>query len=128
MSNIILDSRKLMVYEDLKYLADFTGKGQAFADSLWEQLLNKPALYDEFLYYIDHHCINDKLCVEGYSLTDLYVHMLGHYNLINDTGKNTARCNKEAMVLESFFGMAKLMDNPKDFIKRLEEGRGMDKF
>lgn len=127
MANIILDSRKLMVYEDLKYLCDFTGKPQIFCDKLWDELMNKSDLYDEFIYYIDNHCINDKLNVNGYSLTDLFVYMLGRHNLYNDTGKNTAECNKESMILECFMGMAELMNNPDEYIKRLNSGRNMDK-
>jgi len=127
MANIILDSRKLMVYEDLKYLCDFSSKSSDFADSLWGELQSKPELYDEFVYYLDHHSLKDKLSVKGYSLTDLYVYNIGKYNLLNDFGKNTAICNKEGMVLNCFWGMARLMDNPDEIIKKLEAGEGMDK-
>lgn len=116
-----------MVYEDLKYLCDFTGKSADFLDYLWLQMQKKPDLYEEFLYYIDNHTLNDKIKVSGYSLTDIYVYMLGQSNLRNDTGKNTQACNKEAMVLDCFMGMAKLMDNPDEIIKKLERGEGMDK-
>lgn len=128
MSNIILDSRKIMVFEDLKYLCEFTGKSEAFFNSLWNEMQKKPELYAEFLYYIDNHCINDKLSVSGYSLSDIYVYMLGHHNLVSDTGKNTAECNKESMILDCFMGMAGLMNNPEEFIKKMERGDGMDKF
>lgn len=115
-----------MVFEDLKYLCEFTGKPEGFLDRLWEKLLTNSALYEEFLFYIDNHCLNDKITVEGYSLSDLYVYMLGHNNLINDTGKDTAAHNKESMVLDCFMGMAKLIENPAEFVMRLEEGEGMD--
>lgn len=126
MANIILDSRKLMVYEDLKYLCEYTGKKPGFCDSLWNELLKREALYEEFLFYIDNHCINDKLSVSGYSITDLYVYMLGRFNLLNDTGKNTAACSRDSVILDCFSLMAELMDNPEETIKRLEAGGGMD--
>ncbi|MCQ2522932.1 MAG: hypothetical protein MJ123_01220 [Lachnospiraceae bacterium] len=126
MANIILCTGKLKVYEDLKYLCEFTGKGDDFRDSLWEALSNWEELYDEFAYYIDNHALKDQLSILGYSLTDLYIHMIENYNLLNDTGKNTFLCNKEAMVLESFMGMWKLKENPQEYVKKLEAGRGMD--
>lgn len=128
MANIILCTGKLKVYEDLKYLCNFTGKDEEFLSLLWEGLSSNEELYEEFAYYLDHHSIKDEITIEGYSLTDLYVYMIENYNLLNDTGKNTAACNKEAIVLESFMGMVKLIKNPSEYIKKLEEGRGMDKF
>lgn len=127
MANIILDSRKLMVYEDLKYLCEFTGKPDGFLDKLWGEFQIKPELYDEFLYYIDNHSVKDQISVKGYSLTDIYVYLIGRYNLLSDTGKNTALCNKESMILDCFMTMANLMNNPDEYAKRLERGDGMDK-
>jgi len=124
---IIFDSRKIMVYEDLKYLCEFTGKGAAFAEELWQAFLKNDDLYNEFLYYIDNRTFKDAFSFEGYSLTDIYVYMLGRFNLINDTGKNTEACNKETMVLETFMGMVELMANPAEYVKKLDAGRGMDK-
>ncbi len=126
MANIILDSRKLMVYEDLKYLCEYTKKAPDFCDSLWNELLKKEGLYEEFLFYIDNHCINDKLSVNGYSITDIYVYMLGRFNLLNDTGKNTAACSRDSVILDCFALMARLIDNPEETIKLLDSDEGMD--
>lgn len=128
MPNIILDSRKLMVYEDLKYLAEFTGKGEAFAESLWSGLLENKSLYEEFLYYIDNQSLKDKYDFNGYSLSDLYVFQLKRYNLFNDTGKNTAECSREALILDTFMGMIELIHNPEEYEKKLSEDGGMDLF
>ena len=127
MANIILDSRKIMVYEDLKYLAEATGKKEGFADRLWEGLLNCNDLYEEFLYYLDNKALKDTFSFEGYNLTDIYVSMIGRYNLLNDIGKNTAMCSKESMVLETFMGMLELMENPTEYKKKLQNNDGMDK-
>lgn len=127
MANIILCTAKLKIYEDLKYLCEFTGKDQSFLETLWNAMSENENLFEEFAYYIDNHCLKDEMKVSGYSLTDLYIHMIENYNLLNDTGKNTILCNKEAMVLETFMGMWKLMQNPEEYIKKLQEGRGMDR-
>jgi len=125
MNDIIFDSRKIKVYEDLKYLVEYTGKDSAFLDSLWEGMLINSGLYEEFLYYIDNHCFKDELRVSGLSLTDMYVYRLSQYNVRNDSGKHNADCNKESMVLESFMELLKVINNPDDK-KRFERGRGMD--
>ena len=127
MANLIIDTTKIKVFERLKYLAEATGKDPAFADSLWESLLKYEDLYDEFVFYLENGNIRDGIVFRGYSLIDLYVHRIDCYNIVNDTGKNTAACNKESMILETFKAMADLKDNPDDFIRRMNEGRGMDK-
>ena len=127
MANLIIDTTKIKVFERLKYLAEATGKDPAFADSLWESLLKYEDLYDEFVFYLENGNIRDGIVFRGYSLIDLYVHRIDCYNIVNDTGKNTAACNKESMILETFKAMADLKDNPEEFIRRMNEGRGMDK-
>ena len=127
MANIILDSRKIMVYEDLKYLAELTGKKEGFADRLWEGLLKNDDLYQEFLYYLDNKALKDEFSFDGYALTDIYVTTIGRYNLLNDIGKNTSMCSKESMVLETFMGMLSLIENPEDYKKKLQNNDGMDK-
>ncbi len=116
-----------MVYEDLKYLAELTGKKEGFADKIWEGLLKNDELYQEFLYYLDNKALKDEFSFDGYALTDIYVTMIGRYNLLNDIGKNTSMCSKESMVLETFMGMLELMENPTEYKKRLQNNDGMDK-
>lgn len=42
-------------------------------------------------------------------------------------GKDTSECNKETMVLSAFRTMIELIRSPDEYVKRLGEGRGMDK-
>ena len=126
MADLIFDARKIMVYEDLKYLADFCGKPAGFADELWSELLKHPDLYEEFLYYIDNKSLKDKFEFRGYFLTDIYVYLLGKYKMFKDIGKNGSECSKEWLILETFMEMTKLMASPDEYIKKLDAGRGMD--
>lgn len=127
MANIIFDTTRIKVFENLKYLAEATGKDSDFVNMLWEGLLKYEKLYEEFVFYLEHRTIKDELKVNGYSLLDLYVHRIDCYNIVNDTGKNTEACNKESMILETFKAMVELMDNPEEYIRKMNEGRGMDK-
>lgn len=126
MSGIVYDARKIMALEGFMALCEYTGKTKEWSDQLWTELVNKPVLMKEFMYYLDHHTFLDEYSCEGYSLTDLYVWQMSRYNLIRDVGKNTAACNKESMVLNAFRTMVNLMENPVEYRERIEKGQGMD--
>lgn len=127
MQGILYDARRVKAYESLLALGAYAGQEKEWLDALWTELLTMPDLYAELVYYLEHHNLMDKYKYEGYSLTDLYVWQMNKYNLIKDLGKNTSECNKETMVLRSFRTMIDLTKNPKEYVKRLSEGRGMDR-
>lgn len=107
-------------------LCGFAGKSEAWQQNLWSEFLLNRELYDAFLYYLENHGLPEFPKCEGYSLTDCYVWQMERDNLRRDTGKNTAQCNKEDMVLRSFQMMADMQREPEVFLKKLNDGRGMD--
>ena len=127
MSQIIFDSGKIKAYESLKMLCEYTGKSLEWCDGLWMDILTDHELYEEFVYYLEHHALADQMRVEGYSLIDFYVWQMERYNLANDSGKNTSACNKEEMVLQSFKAMAEMKKNPEYYKRKMSDGSGMDK-
>lgn len=127
MANIIFQGGKIKIYESLVMLSQYAGLGEDFADALWERFLKDAALYEAYLYYMQQHNLDEKLKVEGYSLIDLYVWQMNQDNLFHDVGRNTRDCNKEKMVLKSFWMMAMLKENPEPVIRALQSGDGMDK-
>lgn len=128
MANILLDPRKILVYEALCYIAEENGKSKEFTDTLWTGLLQNESLYEEFLYYVDNNALKDEFSYRGYSLTDIYVYMLGRYNrLVKDYSKDGTVGNKNLLVLESFMGMLELMKDPDNYIQKLQAGENMDR-
>lgn len=123
---IILETTKFQVYEYYQQLCEYAAWDKSHRDVLWGKLLDDEALYEEFIYYLEHHQILGTLTFRGYSLIDLYVWQMNHYNLIHDVGKNTGNCNKEDMVLKAFYAMTMFYEDPNGFEKLLKEGRGMD--
>ncbi len=123
---IFFDGRKVQIYEKLLALGEYAGQEEGWTETLWMDLLAVPPLFEEMVYYLEHHDYKDDFQYKGYSLIDLYVWQMNRYNLIKDFGKNTAECNKETLVLRSFATMIELMKNPEECLKRLKEGRGMD--
>ncbi|MDO4333707.1 MAG: hypothetical protein Q4C58_13625 [Eubacteriales bacterium] len=126
MAGIIYDSSRIKAYENLKALCKFAGETQEWCDMLWQEIAPDTELYRELLYYMRNNSLADKVNCCGYTLTDLYVWQMDRYNLFHDTGKNTAQCRKVDMVLRAFDTMAQMKKNPETYLKRFEEGRGMD--
>ncbi len=127
MSGIILDGRYILAREALDRLGAYAGMETAWLDKLWAELVAVPELFQEFIYYVDHHGFADKMDCCGYRLTDLYVFRMSKYNLIHDIGKNTESCNKESLVLETFYTMACMLKNPDKYIAKLLGVRGEDR-
>lgn len=127
MNNIIIQTSKIKVCQYLYDLCEFCGYEKSWADNLWEEIILDNRLYEELVYYFENHTLKDQICVEGYSLTDLYFFQMNKYTLLTEIGKNPVECNKERMVLNAFNMMAGMIKDPATYIKRIEEGKGEDR-
>lgn len=126
--SIVFDTTKFKIRAYLDELCEYAGKTTEWADELWLELLADEGLYSEFIYYLENHTFLDKMSVEGYSLSDLYVWMMDKYNLLSEIGKNPVNCNKETMVLNAFKTMPEMKRDPERYVKLIESGRGNDMF
>lgn len=126
MAGIVYDGSRVKVYEILVRLCEAAGENDEWRDTFWIELLGDEEIYCEFIYYLEHHELREKVRCEGYTLIDLFIWQMGLSNLKMDTGKNTGLCNKESMVLRAYRSMIEMKKNPESFIRRMKEGRGMD--
>lgn len=126
MNGIVYDARRIRAYEALVALGEYAGKDRQWLDRLWEGIVSDAGQMKEFMYYLDHHTFCDEDVCSGYSLSDLYVWQMDRYNLVRDIGKNTAACNKEAMVLNAFWTMLNLKRDSETWVRRISAGEGMD--
>lgn len=127
MQGIVYDASKIKVCQGLYDICEYAELDKEWADNLWKDIITCRDIYDEFVYYIEHHTFMDKVKVKGYSLSDIYVWQMDKYNLIREIGKNPRTCNKERMVMRAFRTIIDMQQNPDEYVKRLEEGRGEDK-
>ena len=127
MTDIVYGTERVRAYDGLARLCEYAGRDSAWCDALWQEMLLDRELYQEFVYYLENHMPADQMKVQGYSLTDLYVWQMERYNLRRDTGKNTESCNKEEMILMALWMMAELTKCPEKFLRKLDEGAGMDR-
>ena len=128
MTGVIYDSSRIKVYENLSALCNLAGESQEWCDARWQEIAADKQLYEELLFFMKNHTLKGGAACRGYTLTDLFVRQMDRYNLFHDTGKNTAECQKVDMVLRAFDAMAKLKKDPDVYIRRLEDGRGMDRY
>lgn len=127
MAGILYDASKIKVYAVLENLCDYVGTDDSVKDKLWQEFLVDEELYQEFVYYVENHTIQGIMNVHGYTLIDLFVMEMDVYNMTHDTGKNTALCNKEEMVLRAFLTMIGLKKEPEKYIERFQNGMGNDR-
>lgn len=127
MSHIVYGTEMIRAYDGLARLCDYAGKDDKWCDGLWQEMLADGELYHEFIYYLENHMPQDGMKVQGYSLTDLYVWQMEQFNIRRDSGKNTENCNKEEMMLDAFWTMAKMKKNPESYLGKLDKGMGMDR-
>lgn len=127
MQGIVYDATKVKVCQAFYEICDYAELSREWSDVLWRDILSRKQVYEELIYYIEHHTFMDKVKACGYSLCDLYVWQMNRYNLIKDTGKNSRTCNKEKMAMQAFRTMIDLLEQPEEGQKRLDYGQGMDK-
>ncbi len=127
MAGVIVDTGKIKVYENLRYLCEFARLDLDFCNALWEDIATDKLLYKELLYYMEHHTFLDEVKQEGYSLSDVYVWQMNRFNLFHDEGKNSFQCNKERMVLKAFRTMIDMRFKPDEYVRKFKEGPGMDR-
>ena len=126
MAGILYDARRIKAYERLLALGETAGETRQWCEALWEELVFDSELTEELVFYLEHHALMDTVHCEGYGLTDLYIWQMNRCNLIRDSGKNTAACNKDRMVLHAFRDMIEMKKEPAAYVKKLTMGKGMD--
>ena len=115
---IILDARRVKAYDVLNRMGKNAGKEKEYIDGLWDKLSTDKDLYDEFVFFVENSCFQDKVKVGGYAMTDLYFYLMRCYEIKQDIGKNYADCDKDGLALDAFVMMSEMQNNPEPFRRR----------
>ena len=127
MPGIIYDATKVKVCQAFYEICDYAELNRVWSDELWKDIILCPQIYEELVYYIEHHTFLNKVKVCGYSMCDSYVWQISRYNLISDIGKNSNTCNKKKMAMQAFRTFIDFMADPEKGRKWFENGQGMDR-
>ena len=125
--NIIYDATKVKICQGFYDICSYAEFDREWTDELWKDIVSSREIYEELVYYIEHHTFMDKVKTAGYSLSDLYVWQMNRYNLVREIGKNPITCNKERMAMRAFRTMVDMQHEPEKYVKWINEGRGEDK-
>lgn len=128
MTSIIYDANKIKIMEFLNQLAAYAGLDNAWADEVWAEFFRHPGVYEEFLYYVNHHELLGRYEIDGYSILECYVWQRNNQVYRTDErGRFEPEGNEETVVLKAFRFMMEMEDNPAEYIRRLEDDLGRDK-
>lgn len=128
MTNIIFDAGKIKVLEFLQELCAYAGFKDGFADEMWKEFTTHSEIYEEFVYYVEHHELLGKYYIKGYNILDCYVWQRINYIFRHlDRGKIERDCNEETMVLLAFDFFMKMQDDPAPYLAKLDEELGRDR-
>lgn len=125
-SYIVYDGRKVAAYNLAADFCKSRGWDDKFLSDLWEGILQKPLLYDEFVYYLEKNELTGNFNCHGYTMPDLYFYHLRCYNAGHDVGKDSDVNNKDEIVFMAFHTMGRLQKEPDAYIAMLEKYSGMD--
>lgn len=128
MANIIFDSGKLKIMEFFERLCQYAGLEKSFTDEMWQAFSRHTEIYEEFVYYVEHHELLGRFVIKGYNILDCYVWQRNNYIFrYLDRGKVEGNCNEETMVLLAFDFFMKMQDEPDTYISKLDEELGRDR-
>lgn len=125
-NNIIFHSSILQIYEKTKDYCLSLGYETPFIDELWEGLILHQGLFDEYIYFLNHHEFEGSFVFEGYNLYDLYFFEMRNFNLRHDLGRNLSECDKDEVSILAFHTMGQFIQNPAHYKAKFEKGMGMD--
>ena len=113
-------------YDWAKALCYYAGKDEAFLEQFWKALTQSEGVYQEFVYYLEHHNFLCSYQIQGYSLVDIMVWQMDHFKAQMDRGKDDMKTNGDKMLLMAFDTMLKMEQDPLRYIARMKEETGTD--
>lgn len=126
MQQIIYDASKIKVFKCVQELCDSFNKKEEWKCIFWTNLLENQEIYTEFVFFLEHQEFLNQYMISGYSIVDIFIWHMDHFNLIMDSSKNDIRCNKIKLALESFDFMLKMNQDKENYIKKLQSDMGND--
>lgn len=125
-NDMILNFNMVHLFEHTKDFCNALGYPEDFINELWEGIILHNDLYNEYIYYLNHHEFEGKFTFEGYGMFDLYFYELRHFNLRHDLGRNLSECDKDEIAILAFHTMGQFLKHPEEYRMKLEKGMGTD--
>ncbi|MCR5405799.1 MAG: hypothetical protein K6E88_03355 [Lachnospiraceae bacterium] len=118
-----LDPRAL---EFARALCEYSNKGEDFLEEFTGKLKSSPALYKEFIYYIEHQDFLCEMNIEGITVPDILVWQVDKFKAGIDEGRFELKYNPDAMLLAAFNTMYDVEKDPSKYLENFRTVTGSD--
>lgn len=120
---IALDNKAL---EFARALCKYSNKDDKFLEEFVGKLLDSPALYREFMYYIEHQDFLCEMNIEGITVPDILVWQVDKFKAGIDEGRFELKYNPDAMLLAAFNTMYDVEKDPAKYLENFRTVTGSD--
>ena len=107
-------------------LCRFSNKDERYLEEFIRKLEDSPALYKEFLYYLDHQAFLCEMNIEGITIPDILVWQVDKFKSGIDEGRFELKYNADAMLLAAFNTMYDVERNPAPYLENFRTVTGSD--
>ncbi len=118
-----LDDRAL---EFAGALCKFSNKDDDYYRAFIKKLEDSPALYKEFMYYLDHQDFLCEMNIHGITVPDILVWQVDKFKSGIDEGRFELKYNADAMLLSAFNTMYDVERDPSKYLENFRTVTGSD--
>lgn len=118
-----LDPRAL---DFARALCKYSNKDEEFLGEFLRRLKASPALYGEFIYYIEHRDFLCEMNIQGITVPDILVWQVDKFKSGIDEGRFELKYNPDAMLLMAFNTMYDVERDPSGYLENFRTVTGSD--
>lgn len=118
-----LDQRAL---DFARALCKYSNKDEEFCDEFVGKLEASPALYKEFVYYLDNQDFLCEMNIQGITVPDILVWQVDKFKAGIDEGRFELKYNPDAMLLAAFNTMYDVEKDPAGYLENFRTVTGSD--
>lgn len=107
-------------------LCKYSNKDEAYLKEFVKRLEDSPALYKEFMYYLDHQDFLCEMNIQGITIPDILVWQVDKFKAGIDEGRFELKYNADAMLLAAFNTMYDVERNPAPYLENFRTVTGSD--
>lgn len=112
--------------EFARALCSYSNKDEAFLEEFTRKLEDSPALYKEFMYFLENQDFLCEMNIQGITLPDILVWQVDKFKAGIDEGRFELKYNPDAMILAAFNTMYDVERDPSRYLENFRTVTGSD--
>lgn len=102
------------------------GFSEEFFETFWEGLSKRDNIYKEYVYYLVKKEFLGEARIEGYQVVDVLIWQMDGFKSKLDRDNYDMKNNEAKMVISAFDTFLKMAEEPKEYVKRMQDDTGTD--